>query len=151
MDRASLTVRQRSRESSLPDRGEPSTVRACRRRVVNDPARRCWVACGSGLSLYIPELPIDNRRVLARIGSSPVNDLASNDRASIDAVLQHQIKRSTREWFGTPQATRRESLVTRQASSSSFNNSHPAEFGIVGEDATVFGLVSATTSFRSCI
>jgi hypothetical protein len=79
-----------------------------------------------------------------------VNDFASNDRASIDAVLQRQIKRSTREWFGNPQATRREWLVARQASSSSFNNSHPAEFDILGEDATLFGLVSAMTSFRAC-
>src|SRR6516165_343682 len=60
MDRASLTVRRRSRESSLPDRGEPSTARVCRRRGSMTLRGRCWVVCGSGLNLHIPELLIDD-------------------------------------------------------------------------------------------
>jgi hypothetical protein len=48
----------------------------------------------------IPQLLIDDRRVLAGIGPFLMNDLTS-----VDAVLQHQVKGAAREWLTTPAAT----------------------------------------------
>src|SRR5260370_28677829 len=50
----------------------------------------------------IPQLLIDDRRVFAGIGPFLVNDLAS-----VDAVLQHQVEGTAREWLTTPEPTGR--------------------------------------------
>src|SRR4029077_18889227 len=49
----------------------------------------------------IPERLIDDRLVFAKMGLFPVNDLTA-----IDAVLQHQVERTTGEWFPTRDAAR---------------------------------------------
>src|SRR6266446_6926332 len=49
---------------------------------------------------HIPQLLIDDRRVIAGVGPFLVNDLAP-----VDAVLQHQVERAAREWFTTPEPT----------------------------------------------
>src|ERR1700680_1446169 len=49
----------------------------------------------------IPQRLINDRRVLARVGLLPGNDLAS-----VNAGLQQQVKRAAREWFAALQATR---------------------------------------------
>src|SRR5271169_7253241 len=49
----------------------------------------------------IPERLIDNRLMFARIGLSVVNDLAP-----INAVLQHQVERTAREWLTRFETTR---------------------------------------------
>jgi hypothetical protein len=49
---------------------------------------------------HIPQLLTDDRGVRARIGPFLVNDLAP-----VDAVLQHQVERTAREWLITPEAT----------------------------------------------
>src|SRR6266550_3610618 len=49
----------------------------------------------------LPERLIDDRRVFAKMGLFPVNDLAA-----IDAVPQHQVERTTGEWFPTRDAAR---------------------------------------------
>src|SRR5438034_6602352 len=49
----------------------------------------------------IPERLIDDRLVFAKIGLFPVNDLAA-----INAVLQHQVERTTGEWLPTRDAAR---------------------------------------------
>src|ERR1700682_6777956 len=49
----------------------------------------------------IPERLIDNRRALAKMGLSVVNDLAS-----INSVLQHQVERAAGEWLATRDAAR---------------------------------------------
>src|SRR6267142_5785210 len=49
----------------------------------------------------IPQRPIDDRRVLTRMGLLLVDDLAS-----VDPVLQHQIERAAAEWLAAAPATR---------------------------------------------
>jgi hypothetical protein len=49
----------------------------------------------------IPEWLIDDRHVFAGMGLSLVNDFAA-----IDAVPQHQVKGTAREWIAAPQALR---------------------------------------------
>jgi hypothetical protein len=49
---------------------------------------------------HIPQRRIDDRRVFASMGMFLVNDLAS-----IDAVLQYQVQRTTRERLAAPEAT----------------------------------------------
>src|SRR5712664_3790500 len=49
----------------------------------------------------IPEQMIYDRLVFAKIGLFPVNDLAA-----INAVLQHQVERTTGEWLPTRDAPR---------------------------------------------
>src|SRR6267378_3698873 len=49
----------------------------------------------------IPERPIDDRLVFAKMGLFPVNDLAA-----IEAVLQHQVERTTGEWLPARDAAR---------------------------------------------
>src|SRR5690349_6860614 len=49
----------------------------------------------------IPERLIDDRLVFAKMRLFPVNDLAA-----IDAVLQHQVERTTGEWLPTRDAAR---------------------------------------------
>src|ERR1700730_13818346 len=49
----------------------------------------------------IPQRLIDDRRVLARMRLLLVNDLAP-----INAVLQHQVERTAREWLAADEAPR---------------------------------------------
>src|SRR5690242_1963371 len=49
----------------------------------------------------IPQRLIDDRRVFAGMGLSPMNDLAA-----IEAVLQYQVERTAREWLAANAATR---------------------------------------------
>jgi hypothetical protein len=75
-----------------------------------------------------------------------------SDLASINAVLQHQIKRTAREWLATPQATPRAGPgLARDTAGFEFvlQQSYRAEFGIAAEDAEIFTSISTMTSLRS--
>src|SRR5260370_34704997 len=80
----------------------------------------------------IPQLPIDDRRVFARIGPFLVNDLAP-----VDAGLQHHVERAARELLTTPEpaggarpALARKALGVKLL----LQQSDRAEFSIAAED-----------------
>src|SRR6266446_976462 len=80
----------------------------------------------------IPERLIDDRLVFAKIGLFVVNDLAA-----INAVLQHQVERTTGEWLPTRDAARgARSQLAPDAPGLQFVLQQPdrAEFGVAPKD-----------------
>ena len=76
----------------------PDSALKAREPVARLPSFSALVALGGVAGKLrldrIPQRPIDDRRVLARIGLSVVNDLAA-----IDPVLQYQVERAAGEWL----------------------------------------------------
>jgi hypothetical protein len=83
----------------------PDSALKAREPVARLPSFSALVALGGVAGKLrldrIPQRPIDDRRVLARIGLSVVNDLAA-----IDPVLQYQVERAAGEWLPTRDAAR---------------------------------------------
>ena len=76
--------------------------------------------CGEPVLDDPPELRIDDRVVLARVGRALVDDLAA-----IDAILQQEIERAAREWLAARQTSAgpaRRLLTTPKRSSSAFSS-----------------------------